>query len=574
MPGLTVIDGKFVYVRGLGERYSSVTVNGAAVPSPELTRSVIPLDLFPTSIVESIKIQKAPSPDMPANFGGGAIDIRTTSIPNDIIAEATIGLGFNDISDSDGLVFPRSGSPLPAAISSAITTYQGDISVSNILSALRQTNPLAPIADARTIHQGLIDSLDTNVSARRGSLDSDSDIKVALGNSWDLNQNWRFGALFNATHNEKFRNENQYRESIGDPEDNYFDIERTVVDERTVAAMNLGLEYLGDHTLELATYVIQNDEADSSIARGFDQNNQRSGNDVDPDDQAVNYSTRIEERELKLTQISGRHSFLETPVIGDVLRRLLLEDLELDWFVSDSQATTGIPNQATFQGGALLDPVTGETLSRSLFASTSMGQFSFLNLDDDQQSWGGNLTLPIELDSAFVTVSGGWWGTDKTRDYRGYNVNLNAVGVPLASRRGGPADVLTPANLTVANGFDLSLGSQFGTESYVAAQQIDAVYSMIDTDFNENWRFTVGARYEDYRQTVLPVDLLDFSGQSVINLQNALVDPDQTLAALKPVLENADTRHRRGRCIRLRGPDIQIGGLVRLERVPDSLELR
>ena len=47
VPGLTVVDGKFVYVRGLGERYSSVTVNNAAVPSPELTRSVIPLDLFP-----------------------------------------------------------------------------------------------------------------------------------------------------------------------------------------------------------------------------------------------------------------------------------------------------------------------------------------------------------------------------------------------------------------------------------------------------------------------------------------------------------------------------------------------
>ena len=101
VPGLTVVDGKFVYVRGLGERYSSVTVNRAAVPSPELTRSVIPLDLFPTSLVESIKIQKSPSPDQPANFGGGAIDIRTTSIPNDVVASASIGLGFNTESDSD-----------------------------------------------------------------------------------------------------------------------------------------------------------------------------------------------------------------------------------------------------------------------------------------------------------------------------------------------------------------------------------------------------------------------------------------------------------------------------------------
>jgi len=53
---------------------------------------------------------------------------------------------------------------------------------------------------------------------------------------------------------------------------------------------------------------------------------------------------------------------------------------------------------------------------------------------------------------------------------------------------------------------------------------------MIDIDFSSNWRFTVGARYESYRQTVLPIDLLDFSGQSIINLQNQLSQPDQRLA--------------------------------------------
>ncbi|HSC69660.1 MAG TPA: Plug domain-containing protein, partial [Cellvibrio sp.] len=45
VPGVTVLDGKYVYVRSLGERYSSTTLNGAAVPSPELTRNVLPLDL-------------------------------------------------------------------------------------------------------------------------------------------------------------------------------------------------------------------------------------------------------------------------------------------------------------------------------------------------------------------------------------------------------------------------------------------------------------------------------------------------------------------------------------------------
>jgi len=530
VPGLTVIDGKFVYVRGLGERYSSVTVNSAAVPSPELTRSVIPLDLFPTSIVDSIKIQKSPSPDQPAGFGGGSIDIRTTSIPVDVVADVSIGLGFNNMSDSDGLVFPNSTSPMPAPIANAINTYLGDISISNIFGTLRRSDPLAPISEARAIHQGLIDSLDTDVAARYDSLDADTDLKAALGNSWDLNQDWRFGALMNLTYNDKYRNEDQFRQSVGNPENNYFNIDRSVREERTVGALNFGLEYRGDHSIEFAAYNIQNDEFDASIARGFDQNNQPSGNDVDPDDQVVSYLTRIEERQLKLMQLSGRHTFLETPWLSEVAQKLALEDLEFDWFYSDSEVTTDIPNQTSFQGGALIDPVTGEELSTSLFASTSMGQFSFLNLNDNQTSYGGNFSLPIDLSSAAVTLSAGWWGTQKDRDYRGYNINLNSVGVAQAYRQGGPADVLTPTNLTVDHGFDLSLGSQFGTESYLAAQALDAGYGMVDVDLNNRWRFTAGARYEDYRQTVLPVDLLDFTGQSIRNLIDEISQPDQTLA--------------------------------------------
>ncbi|MDX1480608.1 MAG: TonB-dependent receptor plug domain-containing protein, partial [Woeseiaceae bacterium] len=53
LPGLTLVNDKFVYIRGLGERYSQSLLNGANIPSPDLTRNVIPLDIFPTSIVES-----------------------------------------------------------------------------------------------------------------------------------------------------------------------------------------------------------------------------------------------------------------------------------------------------------------------------------------------------------------------------------------------------------------------------------------------------------------------------------------------------------------------------------------
>src|SRR5918995_904630 len=68
MPGLSLVSDKFVYIRGLGERYSSTSLNGSDIPSPDLTRNVIPLDIFPTAIVESVRVQKAWSPDLSANF--------------------------------------------------------------------------------------------------------------------------------------------------------------------------------------------------------------------------------------------------------------------------------------------------------------------------------------------------------------------------------------------------------------------------------------------------------------------------------------------------------------------------
>ena len=66
VPGITLIGDKFVYVRGLGERYSSSLLNGAVVPSPDLSRNVLPLDIFPTALIESIAVQKVHSSDMPA----------------------------------------------------------------------------------------------------------------------------------------------------------------------------------------------------------------------------------------------------------------------------------------------------------------------------------------------------------------------------------------------------------------------------------------------------------------------------------------------------------------------------
>ena len=108
--GLTLVDGKFIYVRGLGERYSSTQLNGMGVPSPDPTRSVVPLDLFPSDIIESLNVQKSFSPDMPAHFGGGNVNIRTKTIPSEFVFKVSGSAGTNTNNSDDGFFYSGGGS--------------------------------------------------------------------------------------------------------------------------------------------------------------------------------------------------------------------------------------------------------------------------------------------------------------------------------------------------------------------------------------------------------------------------------------------------------------------------------
>src|SRR5687768_198723 len=146
VPGLTLVNDQFVYVRGLGERYSSVQLNGAQVPSPDLTRNVIPLDIFPTEIIDALQVQKGYAPEQPAAFGGGSIDIRTRGIPNGPVVNIEIGSGTNsDINDEgyaykgghdDGLGRDDGTRAFPELLQAGLQTYTGDISPANILARL------------------------------------------------------------------------------------------------------------------------------------------------------------------------------------------------------------------------------------------------------------------------------------------------------------------------------------------------------------------------------------------------------------------------------------------------------
>jgi hypothetical protein len=103
--GVSVQDGKYVFVRGLGERYTTSSLNGTRIPSPEPERKIVPLDLFPSGLLQAISTSKTFTPDQPGDFAGASVDIRTPSFPSRTTWSLSLSTGWAD--GATGSLVPR-----------------------------------------------------------------------------------------------------------------------------------------------------------------------------------------------------------------------------------------------------------------------------------------------------------------------------------------------------------------------------------------------------------------------------------------------------------------------------------
>lgn len=147
--GITIVGGKYVYVRGLGDRYSTVMLNDLHIPSPEPTKRVVPLDIFPTSVVESITIQKSYTGDLPASFGGGTVLIKSKDIPkgNDGYAKLGLEVLYNDSTGKQAITNADNSTPLPASVLNGGNNVGGYAVTQDVRTARslnRENTALAP----------------------------------------------------------------------------------------------------------------------------------------------------------------------------------------------------------------------------------------------------------------------------------------------------------------------------------------------------------------------------------------------------------------------------------------------
>ena len=549
VPGLSLVNDEFVYVRGLGERFSSVQLNQAQVPSPDLTRSVLPLDIFPASIIDALQVQKGYSPEMPAAFGGGNINILTRGIPAGPILELEIGTGTNSDSGDTGVHYSggsddRYGSDdgtraIPTAITDAIQEYQGDINSANILDALRRDGAFHTIDEAEAINRELATSLNRSLNLTPKDLDPDISLKATLGNRWFLGEDVQVGALALTSYGNKWRNRERINRSVLDPEETFFRTDRTVNEVALTGVLNLGLDWHGEHKISTATMFLRNTEDEASLSVGHNANFALADGSG-----LRSYGIRYEERNLNVNQISGSHSIGDAtrelvPVLDNDFLNRLFDRADFQWYYSDSTARTDIPSELAFSAEDNVDPVTDELQSTFIRQTASAADYRYTDLNDEMESYGWDVTKGLALGKSDVDLSFGWDSTRKGRNYSQTQLFLGTTS-PSSSTvlTGTPADVFTDANiLDPANNFVLSVGG-IGTESYLAAQTTDAYYFKADTLLTDDWRLSGGVRWEQFRQATLPINPLEFSpaiGQSTVpddELVDLVFNEDEIYPAL------------------------------------------
>jgi hypothetical protein len=210
--GLSVVGNGFVFVRGLGDRYSLALLNGSPLPSPEPLRRVVPLDIFPTGVIASALVQKTYSVAYPGEFGGGVINLTTITSPRDPFltlgasvgydSETTGQLGYTYYgSDLDILGFDDGTRDFPGPLRSAV---QGG--TFNFATTPAQRRDLAAsLANA-----------ETTLLQRNGNLPANFSAEVSGGTSFDV-AGGRIGLVAAAGFNNSWRSRDTIQQTSLDP---------------------------------------------------------------------------------------------------------------------------------------------------------------------------------------------------------------------------------------------------------------------------------------------------------------------------------------------------------------------
>lgn len=508
--GLSVVGGGFVYVRGLGDRYSSSLLNGSPLPSPEPLRRSVPLDIFPTTIVGSALVQKTYSVNYPGEFGGGVINLTTKAIPKKDFLSFGAAVTADTVT-TGGLGYTYAGGRADW------TGYDdGTRSVPDFIknapngSGIIPSNQVALLSNART-----------TLLQRNTDLPANFSGELSGGKVFDLGGD-RIGVIASVSASNTFRTrQTQQQDSVSADGALRNDFSTLLTDNRIVANALLGLGYeFGPNTVR-ATGIYIHDTLKQGRGSTAIVYNNASG-------RRFQQNTNWFERQLIEGQLVGEFKLtdaLHLDVRGAYAnsKRNAPYERQFDYLCSNV-TTTGQPIRVTEPntiGGPACDGAYQVTRRFSPFAS-----IIFSELDENLYSAQGDLSYKLDLGRP-VTLSTGYYysGTDRTSTRLQFNYQTADGGgtAPPAPWNLLRPDYLLSVDSIFANSIQLQFGTPLGAYAYDASLQIHAGYGQAEAELLDGVRGTVGVRYETADEKVTPI------GTTTTRLKNDYFLPALTL---------------------------------------------
>lgn len=477
--GVSVQDGRYVLVRGLGERYTMTSLNSARLPSPEPERKIVPLDLFPSSLLQSIVTSKTFTPDQPGDFTGAQVDLRTREFPLNRALTLSASLGYSSAATGqrvlraptvgpEWLGFGGSARELPAVARDA-----GD------LSGLTQADVNGIVASFRDAWSPLWREAPPNASFGASIGGEDPVFGQPVG---------YVASLTYALEQEVRRDEERAIAIYGGVAD-------STLPQNVRTGSTGGASVLWGGMANLTTRV------GTGTKLSFNNTYTRSA-----ENRATQMTGYFEEdaRELMVARLA----FIERSVRSNQLvgEHLLGDRHTLGWSLTSSGVTRDEPDRSDIRYETAVDSSTGNPVPTAWWDWHNSAVRTFSDLHESSWNLQSALTLNLGRSERPVQakIGGALRLTDRTSDTRAYQ--HRNLGLTDSARAQVPELVFTDAN-AYNSAFFLSADANQGR--YTASDLIGAGFVQVEVPLSARVRVLAGARIERWD---LDMDVTHVSG--------------------------------------------------------------
>jgi len=506
VPGLSVVGGGFVYVRGLGDRYSLALLNGSPLPSPEPLRRAVPLDLFPTDVIASALVQKTYSPNYPGEFGGGVINLTTLTIPVMPFLKLSAGTSGNTQttnqvgydyygSSTDWSGYDNGNRDIPPALSEFFSSGQR-------MSALDAPQSGEIAKQFVNWHNGLVQRID--------GVPANYSTSFAGGTSWMVGDG-DLGLVATAGYSNGWRTRDNVEQTSASLDLSSLDKDyrQVATENRIVANALLGIGYQsGGNQVRWTNLYIHDTLKRTSLSEG-QQHNQRTGWDF------IEQGTGWYERQLMSTQLAGHFDFDPLSLNGRLSWSTSKRDAPYEFGIGYSR--TNVAGQAFGQ----------HFINRLDNGQTGFAEIAFSDLDEDLLSGGidGNWRV-----APGVVLSAGYDYSYTSRDSSRREFQIVAPAeFPTEVGMFRPDFLLGSAVIDNWNLRLIETTEQF--PAFAARMLTHGAFGQAQARLGADLELSVGARFERGKQVVRPIRVFDSGSSSaaVTRLEEDYVLPAATL---------------------------------------------